>query len=69
MDGWDDRNVSVALNNVAAGVRSRAWSDVPDATKWVDELRGDDETDCYGDGNVYRGQRNKDSSKTTIKIK
>ena len=23
MDGWDDRNVSVALNNVAAEIRAR----------------------------------------------
>lgn len=25
------------------GIDRGAWSDVPDATKWVDELRGDDE--------------------------
>lgn len=66
MDEWDERNVSVALNNAAAGIRARAWSDVADATKWVDELRGDDEADCYGDGNVYRGQRSRDSQVKTV---
>ena len=28
---------------IDTGIDRGAWSDVPDATKWVDELRGDDE--------------------------
>jgi hypothetical protein len=31
------------LRDVDMGVDRGAWADVPDATKWVDELRGDDE--------------------------
>jgi hypothetical protein len=31
------------LRDVDMGIDRGAWADVPDATKWVDELRGDDE--------------------------
>ncbi len=41
------------------GIDRGAWDEVPDATKWVDELRGGDETEqepfCYHDGrNIVR---------------
>jgi hypothetical protein len=34
-----------ALAEPDMGIDRGAWDDVPDATKWVDELRGDDETE------------------------
>lgn len=34
-----------ALTEPDMGIDLGAWSDVPDATKWVDELRGDDESE------------------------
>ena len=34
-----------ALTEPDMGIDRGAWDDVPDATKWVDELRGDDETE------------------------
>ena len=34
-----------ALEQPDMGIDRGAWDDVPDATKWVDELRGDDETE------------------------
>jgi len=60
---------------------TKAWADVPNASKWVDELRGgleeppNSDTDvvesenCYGDGNVYRGERSKDSDTFTVNFK
>lgn len=53
---WANRR-SLSLENAAVeswkkalaepdmGIDRGAWDDVPDATKWVDELRGDDETE------------------------
>ena len=34
-----------ALEQPDMGIDRGAWSDVPDATKWVDELRGDEDLD------------------------
>ena len=37
---------------IDTGIDRGAWSDVPDATKWVDELRGDDEEPAFTDQGV-----------------
>jgi hypothetical protein len=38
----DKESVRQALAEPDTGIDRGAWSDVPDATKWVDELRGDE---------------------------
>ena len=38
------------------GIDRGAWADVPDATKWVDELRGGDETEQEPVAFVCRGK-------------
>ncbi len=35
-----------AIEQPDMGIDRGAWSDVPDATKWVDELRGDEDLDA-----------------------
>lgn len=39
------RALRQALAEPDIGIDRGAWADVPDATKWVDELRGGDETE------------------------
>jgi len=42
---------------IDTGTDRGAWSDVPDATKWVDELRGDDEQEPVGYADKYYLER------------
>ena len=37
---------TIAFTEPDTGIDRGAWSDVPDATKWVDELRGDEDLDA-----------------------
>jgi hypothetical protein len=39
----DDKRASGVLAEPDTGTDRGAWDDVPDATKWLDELRGDDD--------------------------
>ena len=41
-----------ALAEPDTGTDRGAWADVPDATKWVDQLRGDDEEPAFTDQGV-----------------
>ena len=49
---------TLAQGEQDTGIDRGAWSDVPDATKWVDELRGDDESEqepvAYFDSSVLQ---------------
>ena len=65
---WDTSDMAHRTGGLSVdlGTDRGAWSDVPDATKWVDELRGDEDSEkepfCYHDGRNIVGKEFADHS-------